>query len=232
MSSAAAGMADDSARIKAVRAGWRRADRRLEAAADPCFASPMTDSTTNPTIALLQTRRSVAPMTMTGPGPTPDEMATILGIAARVPDHGKLAPWRFIVIEGDGRARAGEIIASVFAADNPDAAPARLALERKRLEHAPGVIAVVSRAGPHAKIPEWEQLMSAGAAAMNLVVAANALGFVTAWLTEWYSYDARVGAALGLAGHERLVGFVHIGRPTVAVEDRVRPVMADIVTHF
>jgi len=206
-------MADDSARIKAVRAGRRRADRRLEAAADPCFASPMTDSTTNPTIALLQTRRSVAPMTMTGPGPTPDEMGTILGIAARVPDHGKLAPW-------------------VFAADNPDAAPARLALERKRLEHAPGVIAVVSRAGPHAKIPEWEQLMSAGAATMNLVVAANALGFVTAWLTEWYSYDARVGAALGLAGHERLVGFVHIGRPTVAVEDRVRPVMADIVTHF
>ena len=192
----------------------------------------MTDITTNPTIALLQTRRSVPPMTMAGPGPTPDEMDIILGIAARVPDHGKLAPWRFIVFEGDGRARAGEVIASIFAADNPDAAPARLGLERGRLEHAPAVIAVVSRAASHAKIPEWEQLLSAGAVAMNLVVAACALGFVTAWLTEWYSYDARVGAALGLAEHERFVGFVHVGRPTVTVEDRARPVMAEIVARF
>ncbi len=192
----------------------------------------MTDAIDNPTIALLQRRRSVPPMTMAGPGPTRDEMDVILGVAARVPDHGKLVPWRFIVIEGDARARAGEVIAAVFAADNPDAAPARLDVERKRLGHAPAVVAVVSRAAPHVKIPEWEQLMSAGSAAMNLVVAANALGFVTAWLTEWYSYDARVGAALGLGGQERLVGFVHIGCPTVTVEDRVRPVMADIVTRF
>ena len=90
----------------------------------------------------------------------------------------------------------------------------------------------MSRAAPHAKIPEWEQLMSAGAASMNLVVAANALGFATAWLTEWYSYDARVAEAFGLAAHEKLAGFVHIGRPTVAVEDRVRPTMADIVSRF
>jgi nitroreductase len=194
----------------------------------------MTDQTldTHPTIALLRHRRSVPPPTMAGPGPTPEELDAILSLAARVPDHGKLAPWRFIVFEGDARARAGDAIAAVHAQDNPDAKPARLDLERKRLQHAPTVVAVVSRAAPHAKIPEWEQVLSAGAAAMNLLVAANALGFATAWLTEWYSYDARVAEALGLAPHEKFAGFVHIGRPTTAVEDRVRPVMADIVTRY
>ena len=194
----------------------------------------MTDQTldTRPTIALLRHRRSVPPPTMTGPGPTSEELDAILSLAARVPDHGKLAPWRFIVFEGDARARAGDAIAAVHAQDDPDAKPARLDLERKRHQHAPTVVAVVSRAAPHAKIPEWEQVLSAGAAAMNLLVAANALGFATAWLTEWYSYDARVAEALGLAPHEKFAGFVHIGRPTTAVEDRVRPVMADIVTRY
>ena len=186
----------------------------------------------DPTIALLRRRRSVPPAMMTGPGPTSDEMDTILSLAARVPDHGKLAPWRFIVFEGDARDRAGALIAEVFLQDNPDAPTNRLALERQRLLHAPAVVAVVSRAAPHVKIPEWEQLLSAGATAMNLVVAANALGFATAWLTEWFSYDARIAGAFGLAAHEKLAGFIHIGRPTVAIEDRVRPVMADIVSRF
>lgn len=192
----------------------------------------MTNLDTDPTIALLSRRRSVPPTTMTGPGPSPDELGTILTLAARVPDHGKLAPWRFIVFEGDARARAGDLIAGVYALDAPEAPASRLEVERRRLQHAPCVVAIVSRAAPHGKIPEWEQVMSAGAASMNLVVAANALGFATAWLTEWYSYDLRVAAALGLLPAEKLAGFVHIGRPTVAVEDRVRPVMADIVTRF
>ena len=194
----------------------------------------MTDQTidTDPTIALLRRRRSVPPPTMAGPGPTPDQLDAILALAARVPDHGKLAPWRFIVFEGEARARAGDAIAAVHARDNPEARSERLELERKRLQHAPTVVAVVSRAAPHAKIPEWEQVLSAGAVSMNLVVAANALGFATAWLTEWYSYDARVAEALGLAPLEKFAGFVHIGRPTTAVEDRVRPVMAEIVTRY
>ena len=108
----------------------------------------------------------------------------------------------------------------------------RVEAERTRLLHAPLVIGVVSCAAPHFKIPEWEQMLSAGAATMNLIVAANALGFVTAWLTEWFSYDERVAEGLGLVGAERFVGFVHVGRPTVVVEDRVRPVMADLVTSF
>ena len=192
----------------------------------------MTDTAENPTIALLQHRRSVPPTLLAGPGPDAAELDTILGIAARVPDHGKLAPWRFIVFEGAARERAGAAIAAIFAADNPDAPAPRLDIERKRLALAPTVVAVVSRAAPHAKIPEWEQLMSAGAASMNLVIAANALGFATSWLTEWYAYDARVGAALGLAPGERIVGFVHLGRATATVEDRVRPVLAELVSRF
>ena len=183
-------------------------------------------------IGLLRRRRSVPPVALGGPGPDPAELDSLLALAARVPDHGKLAPWRFIVFRGEARRRAGEVIAGIFQSDNPDAEPTRIEVERKRLAHAPVVVAVVSRAAPHAKIPEWEQILSAGAVAMNLVVASNALGFATAWLTEWYSYDPRVRAALGLAEHERLAGFVHIGRPTTIPEDRVRPVLAEIVTHF
>lgn len=190
-------------------------------------------SPTDPeTIALLRRRRSVPPISLGEPGPDARDLDTLLGVAARVPDHGKLVPWRFIVFEGEGRERAGAAIAAVFAADNPGAEPKRLELERRRLLQAPLVIAVVSRAAPHAKIPEWEQILSAGAVAMNLLVAANALGFAATWITEWYSYDPRVRARLGLAEAERLAGFVHIGRATAVVEDRVRPVMADIVTRF
>ncbi len=166
------------------------------------------------------------------PGPSAEQLDTLLAIAARVPDHGKLAPWRFIVFEGEGRRRAGEIFAGIVAADQPDAPDKRLDLERNRLSYAPVVVGVVSRAAPHAKIPEWEQILSAGAAAMNLVVAANATGFGTSWITEWYAYDTRSKAALGLQETENFAGFVHIGTPTGVPEDRVRPVMSEIVTRF
>ena len=114
---------------------------------------------------LLKTRRSVKPMELTGPAPSAAEIDTLLGIASRVPDHGKLAPWRFIVFAGEARLAAGEKIAAVFRADRPDATPEQIEFERKRLARAPLVIAVISRTGPHVKIPEWEQQLSAGAAA-------------------------------------------------------------------
>ena len=184
------------------------------------------------TLDLLRTRRSVAPARLEAPGPTRAELDRILTLAARVPDHGKLAPWRFIVIEGEARDRIGATIAATYAADNPDADAARLDLERKRLAQAPLVVAVVSRAGPHIKIPEWEQVLSAGAASMNLVVAANASGFASAWLTEWYAYDRRVMDALGLEPRERIAGFIHIGHAREVPSDRVRPELAEIVTRF
>ena len=118
-------------------------------------------------LELLKTRRSVKPMELEGPAPAPSEIETLLKIASRVPDHGKLAPWRFIVFEGNARAVAGDTIAATYRADHPEATPDQIEFERKRLSRAPLVIAVVSRAGPHVKIPEWEQQLSAGASAMS-----------------------------------------------------------------
>src|SRR3954466_5893005 len=186
----------------------------------------------NEIIHRLRTRRSVPPQLLTGPGPTAEELDAILMVAARVPDHGRLAPWRFIVLEGEARTRIGDAIAAAFQADQPDADPARVAPERERLARAPLVVAVVSRARPHVKIPKWEQVLSAGAAAMNLVTAAHALGFGATWITEWYAYDRRVLDALGLGPNEKIAGFVHIGRPAKPPEDRPRPPLSDIVTRF
>ncbi|MGD9845387.1 MAG: nitroreductase [Variibacter sp.] len=181
---------------------------------------------------LLTRRRSVKPMELTAPGPSAAELDTILTVASRVPDHGKLAPWRFIVFEGDARTAAGEKIAAAFQAKEPSATADQLDFERRRLSRAPLVIAVVSRASAHPKIPEWEQLMSAGAAATNLLLAANALGYAGSWLTEWYAYDDRALKALGVEANERIVGFIHIGTPTTVPEDRPRPPLGSIVTRY
>jgi nitroreductase len=136
------------------------------------------------------------------------------------------------VFEGEAQRKAGEAIAAAFLAKYPGATADQVEFERKRLARAPLVVAVVSRAAPHVKIPEWEQVLSAGAAAMSLVIAAHALGFGATWITEWYAYDRGVLDALGLAPHEKIAGFVHIGRPVQAPEDRPRPALADIVTRF
>jgi nitroreductase len=181
---------------------------------------------------LLKTRRSVKPIELIGPGPAPAELDTLLTVASRVPDHGKLTPWRFIVFAGNARLKAGEAIAAVFRANNPQATEDQIAFERNRLARAPLVIAVVSRAAPHVKIPEWEQVLSAGAAAMNLVTAAHALGYAATWITEWYAYDRAVLDALGVGTAEKIAGFVHIGRPAKPPEDRPRPPLAEIVTRF
>ena len=183
-------------------------------------------------IDLLTSRRSVKPIELGDPGPTAAELATLLTVASRVPDHGKLTPWRFIVFEGDARLKAGDTIAAVFHDKRPDATPDQVEHERRRLARAPLVIAVISRAGPHVKIPEWEQVLSAGAAATSLVFASHALGFAASWLTEWYSYDRRVLDAIGVQPDERIAGFVHIGRPAKPTEDRPRPPLDQIVTRF
>jgi nitroreductase len=181
---------------------------------------------------LLKTRRSVKPIELVEPGPGGAELDTLLTVASRVPDHGKLTPWRFIVFSGDARRKAGAAIAAAFKADNPQATEDQVAFERNRLARAPLVVAVVSRAAPHVKIPEWEQVLSAGAAAMNLVTAAHALGYAATWITEWYAYDRRVLDALGVAAGEKIAGFVHIGRPAKPPEDRPRPPLSEIVTRF
>jgi len=183
-------------------------------------------------LELLKKRRSVKIPELTGPAPSDAEIETMLTIASRVPDHGKLAPWRFIVFEGDARKQIGDVLAETFKADRPDATADQIEFERNRFTRAPLVIGVVSRVVPHAKIPEWEQILSGGAATMNLLTAAYAMGFAGSWLTEWYAYDRRILTALGLTDQERIAGFVHLGHPVKAPEDRPRPALADIVTRY
>jgi nitroreductase len=198
-----------------------------------CFTITSVEESAVPdAIELLKVRRSVKPREMTAPGPSAAELDTILTIGARVPDHGKLAPWRFIVFEGDARVRAGEVIAKVFAKKNPAAPAADIEVEKKRLTDAPLVIGIVSFTRPHPKVPPWEQELSAGASAMNIVTAATALGYGACWLTGWFAFDRDVLDGLGLKADEKLAGFIHIGTPTKPNEDRPRPALSEIVTRF
>jgi nitroreductase len=183
-------------------------------------------------LELLKTRRSVKPREMTGPGPSPAELETILTIGARVPDHGKLAPWRFVIFEGEARERAGAVIAKVFAKKNPQASATDIEVESKRLMDAPLVIAVLSFTRPHPKVPAWEQELSAGASAMNIVTAATALGYGACWLTGWFAFDRDVLDGLGVRPDERIAGFIHIGKVGKPNEERPRPALSEIVTRF
>ncbi len=187
----------------------------------------------NAMLELLEARRSVKPDRLLAPGPSPEQLDRILTIAARVPDHKKLVPWRFVVFEGEARARMGEVFAeAALAEEREPPSPIRLETERKRFQRAPLVVGVVSRVTPKPGAPEWEQILSAGAAAFSLCLAANALGFGTSWITEWVAYSARVRAALGLAENERIAGFVHIGTPAELPADRERPALAGIVSRW
>ena len=180
----------------------------------------------------LSTRRSIKPDKLSGPGPTADELTRILTGGTRVPDHKKLNPWRFLVFEGEARARAGEIFAEACAKeDTMTPSPARLDMERGRFLRAPLVIVVVSSVKP-VKTPEWEQVLSAGAACFNTCLAANALGFGTCWITEWIAYSPMVKQGLGLAAHEKIAGIVYIGRASEKPDERERPNLAEVVTYW
>jgi nitroreductase len=185
------------------------------------------------TLELLLKRRSVKPVMMTEPGPTLAQLHTILTVAARVPDHKKLVPWRFIIFEGEARADFGRVLLKALQAEEREApSAARLEMERTRLVRAPTVVAVISRVTANAAAPEWEQVLSCGAACFNLCLAANALGFGTSWITEWYSYSRTVQAALGLARHERVAGFIYIGTAKEQQPDRDRPELHQIVSRW
>jgi len=187
---------------------------------------------TNTVIHHLQTRRSVKADMLGEPGPEAAQIETMLGIAARVPDHKKLVPWRFIVFQGAARTVIGERLAHILADKEPNASQMRLDIERNRFRRAPLVVAVISHTSYHPGAPEWEQILSAGAACMNLVHAAHALGFGAHWLTEWYCYDESARAAVGLNPIERVAGFMHIGTPYERPQDRDRPDMHQIVTYY
>jgi len=183
------------------------------------------------TLALMARRRSTKVAHFVEPGPNGEEIDALIRVAARVPDHGKLGPWRFVVIEGHARARAGEAVASAIAGD-AGVDETRLTAARNHFRRAPAVIMVVSTAAPHPKIPEWEQQLSSGAVCFALLVASHALGYAGAWLTEWPAYDARARAALGLAEHERIAGFVYLGTAREPPTERVRADAIARITRF
>jgi len=183
------------------------------------------------TLDFLLSRRSGSAKAMKGPGPSASELDTILAAGVRVPDHGKLAPWRFIVFEGEGRRRMGEVLASVIAGER-DVSPERIAQERERFMRAPVVVGVVSRVREQIPIPMWEQQLSAGAVCMSIVIAAHAAGYVANWITEWCAYHPAVQERIGLKPTERIAGFIYIGRPADPLEDRPRPDIHTITTRF
>lgn len=185
-------------------------------------------------LELLLTRRSVKAAMLVEPGPDAGQLATILTAAVRVPDHKKLEPWRFIVFQGDARAEFGRVLLKACAAEEKEPPSAtRLETERTRLLRAPTVVAVVSRPTPNVPAaPEWEQILSCGAACQNLCLAANAMGFGTCWITEWYSYSPAVRDGLKLAANERLAGFVYIGTAKERQADRERPDLARITSRW
>ena len=182
------------------------------------------------TLDLLLSRRSCAARAMTGPGPSKEQLGEILRAGARVPDHGKLFPWRFIIFEGEGRERFADILVNLLTQEGIN--PAQVDEWRGRVTAAPVMIGVVSCARELIKIPVWEQELSAGAVCQNLLIAAHSLGFVANWLTEWYAYHPVVKQKIGLKPGERIAGFIYIGMPKEEVAERPRPDMDSIVIHF
>ncbi|MGG2475385.1 nitroreductase family protein [Rhizobium sp. BR5] len=178
----------------------------------------------------LKVRRSTPALQLTEPGPSKAEIEDILRLAVRVPDHGKLAPWRFVVYRGEERVRLGETALRIALEKNPELDLQQQDAERTRFTRAPVVIAVISTAKPHFKIPEWEQVMSAGAVCLNVIFAANANGFAANWLTEWLAFDPAFLLELGVAADEKVAGYIHIGSTTFPPVERPRPELADVVT--
>lgn len=181
-------------------------------------------------VEFLKIRRSMPAFQMCEPGPSRAEIEDMLRLAVRVPDHGKLAPWRFIVYRGAERLEIGEKLLAMALAKKPDLSAEMIEVERTRFTRAPVVIAVISTAAPHTKIPEWEQVMSAGAVCLNLLMAANAYGYLSNWLTEWFAYDTAAHPLLGIAETEKVAGFIHVGSSTFPIVERPRPAIEDVVS--
>lgn len=182
-------------------------------------------------LSLLETRRSAKPRELVGPGPTLAELDRMLAIAARTPDHGKLTPWRFVTVSEEQRGALESLLLDALANDNPDATDAHRHKEREFAHYAGQLVVLVSAAVPDHKIPLWEQELSCGAAGMNLLLAAHALGYVGGWVTGWRAYAEQVRSAFCEPG-ERIGGFIFIGRAGRAIEDRPRPPLSDISRNW
>lgn len=190
----------------------------------------MFNDTTNP-LSLLLSRRSGKPRDMIAPGPDADQLGRILQAASRVPDHGKLAPWRFVIVDSDQRAALSDRLVAAYRAEKPDAGKLEIEAMQQFAHQAPTLVVVLSCPVTSSKIPVWEQELSAGAACMQLLNAAHAQGFVGGWLTGWPAYSEQVRNAFGSAG-ERIAGFIFIGTPGRDLEERPRPDISSIVQRW
>jgi nitroreductase len=201
-------------------------DASRESNAPPAFGAPLPIAQSPQTLAFLARRRSASALTLGAPAPSAVEIGRLLEIAARVPDHGKLAPWRFVILRGEAKARFVEGLEAI-AADRAESP--RLLAKLGKLRTPPLTIAVISRhvAG---EIPEWEQRLSAGAVCMMLVTAAQAQGYGANWITDWYAYDPAALTLAGVMAGEKVAGFVHVGTPGEAPLERVRPDVSAITT--
>jgi nitroreductase len=185
------------------------------------------------TIDLLLTRRSVVAKDMGEPGPDDATLDKILGAGIRVPDHGKLGPWRIQVLRKAGQKALGEVLAKIYAAENPGAEERLVEAERQRPQRAPILLAVTARIDPHhPKIPVMEQQLSGGALCQNILVAAHASGFVAQWLTEWPAFHPEVRKALGHAPETEIIGFIYIGTPMTPPNERPRPTLEQVVSEW
>jgi len=187
---------------------------------------------TSSLLAFLKTRKSASAKAMGGEGPSQAQLNEMLELATRVPDHGKLAPWRFVIFQGQARDAIGQKFRARWAELNPTHGEDSLKFQAGLFARAPMVIVVVSSAAPHAKIPVWEQQMSAAAVSFNLELAAQAMGFDVQWQTDWVAYDEGAKAAMGLKPDENVAGVIYIGKTTVPLEDRPRPEVAKLVTQW
>lgn len=183
------------------------------------------------TLKHLLTRRSVSIKNLCDPAPSGDDIKKILKAGARVPDHGKLTPWYFVTFQGNARTEIGSLLRASYKLEDPSATEAKLDLESRRFERAPLIIGVVSRIrkGKH---PMWEQTLSAGAVCMNICHASHSLGYGANWLTEWYSFNDHFKKGLGLDARDNIAGFIYIGTPTCANEERDRPYLSKITTEW
>ena len=180
----------------------------------------------------LRHRHSIPSRLLAGPGPDAGQLARILACAVHVPDHGKLQPWRFLLVRGTARSSLGELLARRSIERHAGAAEASIEKDRMRFQHAPLIIAVIARLTAGHKVPEQEQLLSGGAACFSLLMAAQAEGFGAQWLTGWPAYDPVVLERLGVGDHERVLGFIHVGTAQAPGEERERPDPADLTTEL
>ncbi len=199
----------------------------------PLFCAPL--KANHPSIQMrdaLFLRRSTQADMLQEPGPSSQVLRDILTIGARVPDHRRVCPFRFILFQGQTRAKAGDILANVFAQNNADASQKAIDKEKNRFLRAPVIVGVVSNVDETHKTPKWEQVLSVGAVCQNILLASSAHGFAAQWLTEWYSYDRIVLEAFGLKSNEKIAGFIYIGSAKEDPKERQRPDIDALISSY